>query len=39
MRRKRQKNISRSGLKDKQAEEYLEKLMSYVETNKPYLDR
>ena len=29
----------KSGLKDKQAEEYLSKLISYVETNKPYLDR
>ncbi len=29
----------KSGLKDKQAGEYLSKLISYVETNKPYLDR
>jgi AraC-like DNA-binding protein len=29
----------KSGLKDKQAEVYLEKLVSFVETRKPYLDR
>jgi len=29
----------KSGLKEKQAEVYLGKLISYVETNKPYLDR
>ena len=29
----------KSGLKDKQAREYLAKLISYVEGNKPYLDR
>jgi AraC-like DNA-binding protein len=29
----------RSGLKDKQAEAYLEKLLKYVEDKKPYLDR
>jgi AraC-like DNA-binding protein len=29
----------RSGLKDKQAEEYLEKLISVMETDKPYLNR
>ncbi len=29
----------KSGLKDDQAEKYLEKLIQYAETNKPYLDR
>jgi len=29
----------RSGLRDKQAEEYLEKLISVMETDKPYLNR
>ena len=29
----------KSGLKDNQAEKYLNKLISYVEINKPYLDR
>ena len=29
----------KSGLKHKQAEDYLRKLISYTETNKPYLDR
>ena len=30
---------SRSGLKDKQADEYLSNLLSYMEKNKPFLDR
>jgi len=37
--KKESEKYSRSGLKDKQAEEYLQKLISIMETEKPYLDR
>jgi AraC-like DNA-binding protein len=37
--KKEGEKYTRSGLKDKQAEEYLKKLISYVEEKKPYLDR
>ncbi len=37
--KKEGEKYTRSGLKDKQAEAYLEKLISYVEEKKPYLDR
>ena len=36
--RKETEKYSRSGLKDTQAEKYLGKLLSYMETNKPFLD-
>jgi AraC-like DNA-binding protein len=36
--RKGPEKYIKSGLKDKQAEEYLNKLISFVEKNKPYLD-
>jgi AraC-like DNA-binding protein len=37
--RKDIEKYSRSGLREKQAEDYLIKLISFVENNKPYLDR
>ncbi|MCU0461244.1 MAG: AraC family transcriptional regulator [Bacteroidales bacterium] len=37
--KKETEKYSRSGLKDKQAETYLGKLIAYVEEKKPYLDR
>ncbi len=37
--RKEVEKYVKSGLKQKQAEVYLRKLISYTETNKPYLDR
>ena len=37
--KKEAEKYSRSGLKDKQAEKYLEKLIHTMETDKPYLDR
>ena len=37
--KKETEKYSRSGLKDKQAEKYLEKLIHTMETDKPYLDR
>jgi AraC-like DNA-binding protein len=37
--KKETEKYSRSGLKEKQAEEYLEKLIRVMETGKPYLDR
>ena len=37
--RKEVEKYSKSGLKEKQAGIYLEKLISFVETQKPYLDR
>jgi AraC-like DNA-binding protein len=36
--RKETEKYSKSGLKDTQAEKYLKKLLSYMETNKPFLD-
>lgn len=36
--KKETEKYSKSGLKDKQAEEYLEKLIMIMETDKPYLD-
>jgi AraC-like DNA-binding protein len=36
--KKETEKYSRSGLKDAQAEKYLKKLLSYMETNKPFLD-
>lgn len=36
--KKDQEKYVKSGLKDDQAKEYLEKLISYVESDKPYLD-
>jgi AraC-like DNA-binding protein len=37
--RRETEKYSKSGLKEKQALDYLEKLISYVENSKPYLDR
>jgi AraC-like DNA-binding protein len=37
--KKETEKYSRSGLKDKQAEDYLNKLIEFVEKNKPYLER
>lgn len=37
--KKETEKYSRSGLKEKQAEQYLEKLIHVMETDKPYLDR
>jgi AraC-like DNA-binding protein len=37
--RKESEKYSKSGLKEKQAQAYLEKLISFVEEKKPYLDR
>jgi AraC-like DNA-binding protein len=37
--RRETEKYSKSGLKEKQAQDYLEKLISYVENSKPYLDR
>jgi AraC-like DNA-binding protein len=37
--RRETEKYSKSGLKEKQAQAYLEMLISYVENNKPYLDR
>jgi AraC-like DNA-binding protein len=37
--KKESEKYIRSGLKEKQAGDYLEKLILYVETNKPYLNR
>jgi AraC-like DNA-binding protein len=37
--RKDTEKYTRSGLRDKQAREYLAKLISYMESRKPYLDR
>lgn len=37
--KKETEKYSRSGLKEKQAKEYLEKLIHVMETDKPYLDR
>jgi AraC-like DNA-binding protein len=36
--KKEAEKYSKSGLKDAQAEKYLNKLLSYMETNKPFLD-
>jgi AraC-like DNA-binding protein len=36
---KETEKYSKSGLRENQAEDYLNKLISYVEINKPYLDR
>jgi AraC-like DNA-binding protein len=36
--KKETERYSRSGLKEVQAEKYLKKLLSYMETNKPFLD-
>jgi AraC-like DNA-binding protein len=36
--KKETEKYSKSGLKDAQAEKYLNKLLSYMETNKPFLD-
>jgi hypothetical protein len=36
--KKEAEKYSRSGLKETQAEKYLGKLLSYMETNKPFLD-
>jgi AraC-like DNA-binding protein len=36
--RKETEKYSKSGLKDIQAEKYLKKLLTYMETNKPFLD-
>ena len=38
MEKKKSEKYSKSGLKDAQAEKYLRKLLSYMETNKPFLD-
>jgi AraC-like DNA-binding protein len=37
--KKEPEKYTKSGLKDKQAEEYLGRLIEYVEKNRPYLDR
>jgi AraC-like DNA-binding protein len=37
--RRETEKYSKSGLREKQAQDYLEKLISFVETGKPYLDR
>jgi AraC-like DNA-binding protein len=37
--KKETERYARSGLKEKQAKEYLDKLISLVESEKPYLDR
>jgi AraC-like DNA-binding protein len=37
--RKDQEKYSKSGLRDNQAEDYLKSLISFVESNKPYIDR
>lgn len=37
--KKEAEKYSKSGLRDKQAEDYLSSLIAYMEKNKPYLDR